>query len=93
MEALLKDAETHGTEGDDMSGAKREAVDRPMPRVTEADKTRDVKSLNRALQRTLYLLVKYGDGKWGFPAAQLVGRETLHQVSLHCLGRGLRHHI
>ena len=80
VQALLADAEVHGTETDEMGEAKRENVERPMPRVTEADHTGDVKSLNRALQRTLYLLVRGKDGRWGFPTSGLIGKENLHQV-------------
>lgn len=80
VQALLDDAEVHGTETDQLGEAKREPVERPMPRVTEADRTGDVKSLDRSLQRTLYLLVRGKDGRWVFPTSQLVGRENLHQV-------------
>lgn len=80
LEALLKDAEDVMTEGDDAADVKKEPVEKPMPRVTEADKTGDVKSLNRALQRTLYLLVKGGKGGWTFPTTGLVPKEDLHTV-------------
>ena len=83
LQALLSDAEVHGTEGDMMGEAKKENIEKPMPRVTEADRVGDEKSLNRLLQRTLYLLVKGGDGRWGFPTSGLVGRENLHQVHLY----------
>jgi large subunit ribosomal protein L46 len=61
-----------------------EPVERPMSRITEADLKGDVKSLNRLLPRTLYLLVKDREGKWMFPQDKVVGRETLHMVGL-CL--------
>ncbi|TPX70821.1 hypothetical protein SpCBS45565_g01488 [Spizellomyces sp. 'palustris'] len=49
-------------------------------RVTEADKGGDVKSLDRALERTLYLVVKKADnGSWEFPAGPLEGEEVLHE--------------
>lgn len=83
VEALLNDAEIHGTETDEIGEARRESVERPMPRVTEADRTGDVQSLNRSLQRTLYLLVRGKDGKWMFPTSRLIGRENLHQVRHH----------
>lgn len=83
VEALLNDAETHGTETDEISEANKESLERPMPRVTEADRTGNVKSLDRLLQRTLYLLVKGKNGKWGFPTSGLMGRENLHQVPQH----------
>lgn len=86
VERLIEDAEQDGKEAGaaEQPGAKvieREAVDRPMPRATEADKKGDVKSLNRALQRTLYLLVKNKEGKWQFPQDRLQD-EHLHGVSL-----------
>lgn len=39
----------------------------PAPRVTEADRTNDKRSLQRALDRRLYLLL-YGTGTYGAPA-------------------------
>lgn len=87
VERLIDDAENSGAEGEPAAtgaAAKkvdREAVDRPMPRVTEADKANDTKSLNRALQRTLYLLVKNKEGQWQFPQDRL-SDEHLHGVRL-----------
>jgi large subunit ribosomal protein L46 len=60
--------------------ADHEPVERPMSRITEADLKGDVKSLNRLLQRTLYLLVKNKDGQWTFPQDLIEKRETLHMV-------------
>ncbi|KAH8724242.1 hypothetical protein GQ44DRAFT_708859 [Phaeosphaeriaceae sp. PMI808] len=82
VERLLEDAEQDGKEAGEveqrgMKKVEREAVDRPMPRRTEADEKNDRKSLNRALQRTLYLLVKNKDGKWQFPQDRLQD-EHLH---------------
>ena len=69
---------------------KRVEVDRPENRVTEADRTGNLSSLNRALQRTLYLVVKKKDkGAWEFPAGDLEGRENLHRVSSRALQRDL----
>jgi large subunit ribosomal protein L46 len=56
-------------------------------RVTEADRTGDVRSLERALTRTLYLLVKRkrAEGKegafWSFPNGTLEPKEGLKEVS------------
>jgi hypothetical protein len=58
---------------------EREPVEKPMPRITEADQKNDTKSLNRALQRTLYLLVKNKEGQWQFPQDRLK-EENLHGV-------------
>jgi large subunit ribosomal protein L46 len=81
---LLEDAATDGREVGEaeqkgMKKVEREAFDKPMPRRTEADEKNDTKSLNRALQRTLYLLVKDKDGKWQFPQDRLK-EENLHGV-------------
>lgn len=84
-DALLKDSELRTIEGQKPSevveGVK---VEKPLGRTTEADHLRDVKRLDRALDRTLYLAVKTQDGRWGFPAGSLVGRENLHQVCPYC---------
>jgi large subunit ribosomal protein L46 len=86
VERLLEDAEQSGAEGaPPATGAAakkvdREPVDRPMPRITEADEKNDTKSLNRALQRTLYLLVQNKEGLWQFPQDRL-NEEHLHGVS------------
>jgi large subunit ribosomal protein L46 len=91
VERLLEDAEQTGAENPVAEGGEQpavvstrkkvdhEPVERPMPRVTEADVKNDVKSLNRMLQRTLYLLVQNKDGKWTFPQAALE-QETLRAV-------------
>ena len=87
VERLLEDAEKpaardeNGIEGADAK-ADPDAIEKPMPRVTEADLKKDVKSLNRLLQRTLYLLVKNKEGKWAFPADRLAGKEQLHSVRI-----------
>lgn len=89
VERLLEDAETTGTEDQPLQGGgeaistqkkvEHEPVERPMPRVTEADEKNDVKSLNRLLQRTLYLVVKNKEGQWMFPQDKLQ-KETLKEV-------------
>ena len=84
VERLLRDAEVEVKE-QDIQGegkvVKKEEVERPMPRVTDADKASDMKSLNRALKKTLYLVVNRGKGQWGFPSAELARQESLHTVS------------
>jgi large subunit ribosomal protein L46 len=57
---------------------------RPMPRTTQSDVDGDVQSLNRFLQRTLYLLVQNSEGRWQFPTAPvaMAEKETLHAVSI-----------
>lgn len=85
VEKLLEDAEQSGAEEGDAAATggktvEREAVERPQSRITEADRKGDVKSLNRLLPRTLYLLVKNNNGQWVFPQDKVEGRETLHMV-------------
>lgn len=89
VDALVREAQIEAElseEGEGMN-KKEEKVEKPMPRVTEADKAADTKSLNRALTRTLYLVVKSGKdgkdgGRWGFPSSVLKGRESLHTVGI-----------
>ena len=91
-ERLLKDAEVEVKERDIQGEGivvKKEEVERPMPKVTEADKIGDTKSLNRALQKTLYLVVNIGEGQWVFPAAELERQESLHTVSRYHVLTGL----
>jgi large subunit ribosomal protein L46 len=90
VERLLEDAEKPAAKGEAEHGAGTgegaalegktdiEAIEKPMPRVTEADLKNDVKSLNRMLQRTLYLLVRNKEGRWAFPADRVVAKESLH---------------
>ena len=91
VESLLKDAEVEvkerGVQGEG-EVVKKEEVERPMPRVTEADKAGDFKSLNRALQKTLYLVVSKGQGQWEFPSAELATQESLHTVGQYCFIAG-----
>ncbi|GAB7348763.1 hypothetical protein MBLNU459_g7492t1 [Dothideomycetes sp. NU459] len=91
VEALLRDAE--GISLDDVAAgeaggavAKKDnaqavVVQRPLPRTTEADKAGDQTSLNRLLDRTLYLVVKNKSGRWVFPEDLVKGREGLHQAA------------
>jgi large subunit ribosomal protein L46 len=85
----IVEEETVETEADDIDVVTGESVrktekkiviPRPLPRDTEADRTNDYKSLNRKLDRSLYLLIKRKDGQWRFPEDRLYGRENLHQV-------------
>lgn len=67
--------------------AKKDEVERPKSRVTEADEKGDKGSLNRLLTRTLYLLVKSKEqsGRWTFPVNDLLRDESLHKVCGHFL--------
>jgi large subunit ribosomal protein L46 len=85
VDRLLEDAQTTGAEEEGnavaaaAAKAESETFERPPSRVTEADEKNDTKSLARALQRTLYLLVKNKDGRWEFPQDRLRD-ENLHGV-------------
>lgn len=80
VEALVKDAEeTANATSQDTS--KKEEIPRPFPRVTEADTKGDQQSLNRLLQRTLYLLVQHKDGYWKLPSSPVEAGEDLRVVS------------
>ncbi|KAK3213983.1 hypothetical protein GRF29_28g1672242 [Pseudopithomyces chartarum] len=93
VERLLEDAETTGAEDQPEPEAAaaptavttqkkvdHDAVTRPASRITEADEKNDVQSLNRLLQRTLYLLVKNKEGQWMFPQDTLK-KETLREAA------------
>ena len=80
LEAILKDAEVPAVGQEHLEDAARIPVEGPMPRVTEADKAGDEKSLDRKLDRNLYLVVKGQEGNWTFPSASIVGKESLVQV-------------
>ncbi|KAF3924858.1 hypothetical protein ABW21_db0204706 [Orbilia brochopaga] len=86
-----EDLVTYTVSGEDISAsdteeeiAAKKTMTKPLPRETEADATNDVRSLNRKLSRTLYLLVKRGDRQddaWKFPQANLVEKENLKQCA------------
>ncbi|KAH9892932.1 39S mitochondrial ribosomal protein L46-domain-containing protein [Xylariomycetidae sp. FL2044] len=85
-EILLKDAENRVT--DDGEKAKPDEivpVERPMERITEADKTNNIRRLDRKLDRTLYFIVKGNDGKWQFPSEDVPTDEHLHQTAARAL--------
>jgi len=83
------DAESKDSEGGLVRTAERQRrelhkveVEKPMPRITEADEQNDLRSLSRKLDRTLFLLVKTNRGFWRFPEDRVCGRENLNQVRL-----------
>ena len=81
VEALLKDAEPPAVgEEEGASSLKREPVEKPMSRTTQADEEGDKRSLNRLLQHSLYLVVKNAEGRWNFPHTRVIGKESLHTV-------------
>jgi large subunit ribosomal protein L46 len=77
---LLRDAELVTTASSEGATTKKVEIERPAPRVTEADKQNDQKSLDRLLQRTLYLLVKTKQGYWKFPSSSVGLEENLRSV-------------
>lgn len=66
-------------------------VERPMDRTTQADREGNMKSLDRAGSRTLYLLVKSKDGAWKFPSSRLAAKENVRQVGLTGCPRAADH--
>lgn len=52
----------------------------PAPRVTEADESGDVKTLNRRLKTRVYLAVK-DNNKWMLPTTVVKGDETLLEAT------------
>ncbi|SPO01019.1 related to MRPL17 - mitochondrial ribosomal protein, large subunit [Cephalotrichum gorgonifer] len=85
-EILLKDAEARVSEdAEEIPLEERVPVERPQPRVTQADKSGDVKRLDRQLERTLYLVVQGEEGKWEFPTAPVSTDEALHDTARRAL--------
>ncbi|KAK3368074.1 39S mitochondrial ribosomal protein L46-domain-containing protein [Podospora didyma] len=90
-EKLLHDAEVRISEdGEIIADDERMPVERPMPRRTEADKQGDVRRLDRALDRTLYLVVlQQKDGEavptWRFPSGFVGTDEAIHQTAARVL--------
>jgi large subunit ribosomal protein L46 len=85
VDALVNEATPRaivGKDGKPIEATEEEMVrvQKPLGRITEADRTNDQKRLDRKLNRTLYLCVKREKGGWGFPAGALEGRENLDQV-------------
>ena len=80
VEMLLRDAELVTTASSEGATTKKVDIERPAARVTEADKQNDQKSLDRLLQRTLYLLVKTKQGYWKFPSSSVGLEENLRSV-------------
>ncbi|KAJ2159695.1 hypothetical protein GGF46_002820 [Coemansia sp. RSA 552] len=67
------------------SGSEGERDVAVQPRETQADREGDVRSLERKLDRTLYLVVKDSGGKWGFPQSKVQGSEVLHEAARRSL--------
>ncbi len=84
LEALFDDATPQRADSNEEEGGSNSPVtERPTSRYTAADVSREFKSLNRLLHRTLTLLVRDTHGRWTFPTDPLVGTESLRQVGAH----------
>lgn len=84
-EALLRDAEVEvkgrGEAGEEI--LKRESLEKLAERITDADRSGDMRSLNRKLERTLYLVVRgKQENDWYLPGHELMKSESLHTVLL-----------
>jgi len=53
----------------------------PAPRITQDDISKNMKSLNRAIDQKLYLLVKYKDGGWQFPQILHTEGQTIREAA------------
>ncbi|KAK6194311.1 NAD-dependent glutamate dehydrogenase [Pestalotiopsis sp. IQ-011] len=85
-EILVKDAESRFTDdGEEAKPDEIVPVEKPMDRITEADKTNDVRRLDRKLDQTLYLAVQSGNGNWSFPSDDVPTDENLHQAAQRVL--------
>ncbi|AET37361.1 mitochondrial 54S ribosomal protein mL46 Ecym_1106 [Eremothecium cymbalariae DBVPG len=69
------------SEGRDDSKMSREIV--PNSRTTNADEANDIKSLERKLDRTLYLLLKDQQDRWRFPSFSVSAAAESGVRSLH----------
>lgn len=81
VQSLLKDAEARVSDDAELiPEADVVPVDPPVSRATEADQKKDLKRLDRAMESTLYLVVK-GKNGWEFPADIIPTGQNLHEVS------------
>lgn len=81
-ERLFLESESRVSEdGELLSFEDRARVDRPLERETEADRTGDVRRLDRKLDRTLYLVVRDQHERWTFPQDEVGMEEDLFEVS------------
>ena len=82
-ETILEDAVPRvSDDAEEIPVDERVPVERPIERVTEADKKGDVRRLDRELERTLYLVVMGDKGRWEFPTASVTTDEALHEVRM-----------
>ena len=89
IQALVKDAEDkEGARSGTRAGKRDEVIEKPLSRLTEADEKGDLRSLNRLMMRTLYLVVRRRQNgekskgtEWMLPECSLERKESLHTVS------------
>lgn len=82
-ERLFMESESRVSEdGEVLSFEDRARVDRPLGRETEADRTGDVRRLDRKMDRTLYLVVRDQYERWTFPQDDVRLEESVYEVSL-----------
>ncbi|KAJ2476555.1 hypothetical protein IWW56_004847 [Coemansia sp. RSA 2131] len=82
---INEDPDAEEAEDDWMVSAVRQTVE-VQPRETHADAINDCLSLERKLDRTLYLIVRDAQGRWAFPQGDVRDDEVLHEAAR----RGLR---
>ncbi|KAI1326337.1 39S mitochondrial ribosomal protein L46-domain-containing protein [Xylariaceae sp. FL0255] len=79
---LVKDAELRVTEdGEEAAPEDIVPIEQPQPRITDADKTNDIRRLDRKLDRTLYLIVQRTDGSWVFPSVDVATDSNIHKTA------------
>ncbi|KAF3770149.1 hypothetical protein M406DRAFT_34006 [Cryphonectria parasitica EP155] len=85
-EKLYTEAESRVSEdGEALSFEDRLRIERPLARETEADRTGDVRRLDRKLDRTLYLIVKNQKERWVFPHDEVRPDEGVHETASRAL--------
>ncbi|KAJ2798469.1 hypothetical protein H4R20_004810 [Coemansia guatemalensis] len=72
--------ESDGSEEMPLKSAREQTV-KVQPRETPADAAGDVRSLERKLERTLYLVIKDKSGQWVFPQGEVQDQEPLHEAA------------
>ncbi|WYZ40702.1 hypothetical protein EsH8_IV_001043 [Colletotrichum jinshuiense] len=89
IDLLLKDAVMRVSDDAEIIPEEdRSPPEALMPRVSEADKKGEKTRLDRAMDQTLYLVVKKNlkyENKWEFPAAGLSTDENLHEAAQRIL--------
>ncbi|KAI9903346.1 hypothetical protein N3K66_002698 [Trichothecium roseum] len=86
VDSLLRDAAVRVSDDAEVIPAEDvRPVVLPGGRESGADAEGDVRRLDRAMDRTLYLVVKGADGAWGFPSGKITRDENLHEAAQRIL--------